>query len=118
MKRAILRNLVFFGGLLATGYVCSLATTALTSGRGAHGPTIFHAQQPAWALVVVMACLAAAALVAGFVGRVTNAAIGMFVLGFGVFVLAGRTETVSEIAFSGGGSARVALGMLALETVV
>jgi hypothetical protein len=40
-----------------------------------------------------------AAVVAGIAGRFSNAAVGMFVLGIGLYVLDGRLSTIAEPAF-------------------
>lgn len=119
MIKAIQRNLAFFGGLAACGWLCAFAASSMISPRGAIGPTMLQAQSPMPAVVMVVGCVIASAVIAGLVGRVTNAAVGVFVLGAGVFVLAGRTVTISELAFGeSSGSARVALGSLALETLL
>src|SRR5438552_4821364 len=119
MLRAIQRNVAFFGGLALTSWLCALAAPSMISPRGAIGPTILQSQSPFTAMIMVSACVLAAAVVAGIVGRITNTAIGVFVLGFGVFVLAGRTATIGELAFgSAGESARGSLSIVALECML
>ena len=118
MKRAIVRNVALFGGLALSGALCVAALPYLNSPRGAAGPTILMADSPVAALVAVMLCLTLAALLCGIVARLTNSAVGMFVLGAGIFVLAGRMATVKEVAFfTDRGSESGTITVLALETL-
>ena len=119
MMMAIQRNLVFFGGLAVCGWLCTAAATSMLSPQGAIGPSMLRAQSPALAMGMIIGCVIAAAIMAGLVGRMANAAVGTFVLGAGVFALAGRTATIRELAFAeSSGSARGPLGMLAVETLI
>lgn len=117
MKQAIVRNSALIGGLGLSAAACVLAVPYLTSPRGAVGPTVLQAQSPLAAILAVVVCVSLATIVAGIVARIINPVVGMFVLGAGIFVLAGRLETIAEIAFAGtSGDSRVRLALLALET--
>jgi hypothetical protein len=73
---------------------------------------MFQAESPLAAVLAVLVFLALASVVAVAVGRLTNAAVGLFVLGAGSFALASRLETVREIAFGDG-----SLTLVAIETL-
>ncbi|MHC4947052.1 MAG: hypothetical protein ACYTG1_02150 [Planctomycetota bacterium] len=113
MLDSLRRNAVFIVGLVVCGLVCSRAAAFMTSPRGAAGPTILHAESWPAALVAVAACLAVATAVAVVVARVINTAVGLFVLGAGVYILAARLSTVQEIAHGGGSP-----GLLVVELAI
>lgn len=115
MIQAIQRNTVLFVGLLLAGLIGALAAPALTSPRGAPGPTLFHAESIFGAVVAVLLVLGMLAVIGIVVARFLNAAVGLFVVGAGLFVLTGQLETVQELAFAGN-SSRSTLAMLAVET--
>jgi hypothetical protein len=117
MKHAIVRNFALFGGLGLSGAVCVMAAPYLTSIRGASGPSMLLAQSPVIATAAVIICLTLATMVSIVVGRLVNAAMALFVLGAGLFVLSGRLETISEIALASDGS-RHALLVLSVETML
>lgn len=100
-------------GLLITGLVGGWASGLFETARGAAGPTALHAAAPAVALIGLLLCLAVGTVLGIVVARVTNAAVGLFVSGWGVAVLAMRTETVDELVH-----AQASLGLLPLETVL
>jgi len=117
MQRAIQRNVALFGGMIVAGVICAQAAPYLRSVRGALGPTVVHADSPMVAAVMTIVFFGVATLVACFVGRVLNAAVGLFVLGAGVFVLAGRMATVGELAMSSTGAGKGVLMGVAIETL-
>lgn len=91
--------------LLATigaGFVCARALPFLTSPRGAAGPTILQSETPILAIVAVGLTTAITTLLAGGVARLVNTAVGLFVLGCGLGVVAVRSATMAEVAFSEG----------------
>ncbi len=98
MVEAIRRNAIILAGMALAALACVLAAPALMSSRGSIVPAALLAERPLLALLSVTGALFVAALIAAAVGRMTNAAVGTFVLGSGLFVLAGRTHTVFEAA--------------------
>jgi len=118
MKRAIQRNVALFGGMIVAGVICAQASPYLRSVRGALGPTIAHADAPVLAATMTLLFFAVATLAACYVGRILNAAVGLFVLGAGVFVLSGRMESVGELAMSSSGTGKGTLIAVAIETFV
>jgi hypothetical protein len=113
MLTATVRNTTIFIGLVICGAICAQAAPFMVSPRGAIGPTVLQAQTPVAAALAVVICLAVATAIAALIGRYTNAAIGTFVLGGGLYALAYQTATVEELAFSGG-----SLGLVTIETAL
>jgi hypothetical protein len=89
--------------LAAGGIACALlvlpALPFLASDRGVPGPAVLDAVHPVKAGVALSLAAGACTAVACAVGRVINAAVGMFVLGIGLAVVAGRSGTVLDAAF-------------------
>ncbi len=110
---AIQRSTAIFIGVVLTGMLGALAARWLILPTGAPAPGLFEVQASSGALVMVMLIFAAGAALAAVVGRLTNAAVGLFVLGAGMFVMARRGGSVVELAFSGGG-----LGLVVVETLI
>ena len=114
-----MRNISIFVGIVLCGGVCVMAAGYLTSPRGAAGPTVLQAHSPFVAALAVVVCVGIATLIAGIVGRMSNAAVGMFVLGAGLFVLASRLSTIVELAFANAAvSSRAMMLLLALEALL
>lgn len=99
MAHAIQRNVALIVGMILCGFICAEAVQFLTSSRGAAGPLMLASQSPLMALAVVVACLLICAVVAGVVGRFSNAAVGLFVVGIGLYVMDGRLSTIAEPVF-------------------
>ena len=119
MSHALVRNVSIFAGVILCGGVCVLAAGYLTSPRGAAGPTVVQSHSLPSAILAVVICVGIATLIAGVVGRLSNAAVGMFVLGTGLFVLASRLTTVVELAFGNATvSSRTIMLLLALEALL
>jgi hypothetical protein len=96
-----------------------MAAGYLTSPRGAAGPTVLQAHSPLVAVLAVVICVGIATLIAGIVGRLSNAVVGMFVLGVGLFVLASSLTTIVELAFANAAvSSRAMMLLLALEALL
>ncbi len=108
------RYIVILGGLTVAGAVCVRAIPYMYSTKGVIGPTILQAQSPIGAGIAMILVLAAASIVGAVVGRLTNAIVGLFVVGVGLGVVALRFGSIQDVAFAGDGS----LHMLALETVL
>lgn len=113
---SIQRHAVVGIGIIFCGLLGALAAHWLVLPTGAASPGVLEAESPIVAAGLVIVCLAIATVIAAGVGKLTNAAVGMFTLGAGVFVLARRGGTVVELAFaaSGGGG----LWLLAIETLL
>lgn len=113
VQNGALRAVVMVAGGLACVCVAIPAVGFLTSVRGVPGPTIADATNPAVALGAVAAVLLVCTAVACVVGRVINAAVGLFVLGCGVALLTMRSGTIFDA-----GADNDALRWLATETLV
>jgi len=105
-------GVVLFGGVLAA-FICTAAVPFLVASTGATGPTALQAQSPAAALTATILLYAVAAVLSGFVGRYVNTAVGLFVLGAGLWALRLRSGTALDLAFAGG-----SLPLVALETAM
>lgn len=116
MSKALTRNVALFGGMIAAGFMCARAFPPLMSIRGDHGPTVMTSQRPVVAGLVLLACLLGATLLACVVGRLVNAAVGLFVLGAGVFALDDRLAGVRELVFAN--PDRSAIYCMATEAIV
>ncbi len=107
------RYVVVTAGVLASGAVCVQAVPFLISPRGTIGPTMLQAQSAAAAIIATVICFGLATGIAALVGRLVNAAVGMFVLGAGLWALRLRSGTIEDLAFAGG-----SLPLAAVETVL
>ena len=84
----------------------------LSSARGVVGPSMADALHPGSAAAAMLAGVAACTIVGAVVGRLINAAVGLFVVGCGLAVVSMRSGTVMDIAFGGG-----SLRPVAFETI-
>jgi len=107
------RYALVIGGMVVTGLLCTLAVPWIRSAQGTIGPTVLQAESVPAAVGATLAVFAAAVVVAGFIGRLVNAAVGMFVLGCGLWALRLRSATITELALAGG-----SLGLVVLETLL
>ncbi len=107
------RYAVVFLGMLLTAALCALAIPFSMDPRGAAGPTALQAESAVLAVSAIIVCFGLATGIAGYVGRLINCAVGLFVLGAGLSVLAWRWGTIEELAFSEG-----SLGLVGLETAL
>ncbi len=107
------RYAIVFGGILISAGICALAARSSVSASGTIGPTVLQAQSVPAAAAVTLVCFAAATGIACVVGRYVNAAVGLFVLGTGLWALRLRLGTVEDLAFGNG-----SLGLVALETAL
>src|SRR5436190_10992363 len=70
-------------------------------------------------MLVVGVCFLIAAAIGGLVGRAVNTAVGLFVLGAGLFALDGRLGNVTELILSQGDvQSRTPLIMVMVETLL
>ncbi len=107
------RYAVVFGGMLIAGALCVAAVPFLVASTGTIGPTALQAQSAFAASVATVVFFGLAIGVACGVGRLTNAAVGLFVLGAGLWALRLRSGTAQDLAFADG-----SLGLVALETAL
>jgi hypothetical protein len=99
MVSSILRNTAWVAAFVIGATISSLVAPMLLSARGAIGPGIIHAESIPLAALAVVISLGVSTGFAIVIGRICNTAVGMFVLGGGLFGLARRTATIEEIAF-------------------
>ncbi|MHC5024392.1 MAG: hypothetical protein ACYTGG_10865 [Planctomycetota bacterium] len=112
MLDAVKRNATLLVGMLLAAIVCVAVEPYLVGPRGAPGPTILQADSVALAVLAILVAMVLVTLIACVVGRCINTAVGLFVLGTGLYALAGRLATVEELVWSGG------LGLLPVETLL
>jgi len=105
-------GVVLVGGVIAA-FICTAAVPFLVASAGTTGPTALQAQSPAVALIAMILLYGVAAVLSGFVGRYVNSAVGLFVLGAGLWALRMRSGTAVDLAFAGG-----SLPLVALETTL
>ncbi len=91
--------------VLAVAIALAVSIFALTlpwfsSARGLNGPTIADASRPLMAALAAFVAFAATTVIAVLVGRMVNAVVGLFVLGTGVGLLAMRSGSALDFAFS------------------
>lgn len=110
--RPLVRYAVLVLGALACILVAVPVLPFLGSARGIAGPTVLDAVRPGAAAAALLVAWVAWTAVACVVGRLLNAAVGLFVLGCGVATVAGRCGTILDAAFDGD-----ALLPIAIETI-
>jgi hypothetical protein len=101
MQHPVARYAVLVVGIAACVLLAIPVLPWLVSARGVAGPGASDAVHPASSSAAMVLGAAAFTLVACVVGRLINAAVGLFVLGCGIAVIAGRTGTVVDAAFDG-----------------
>lgn len=111
MAELLKRNGALIVGLIIGGVLMLLCLPLLENARGGYVPAALQAKSML-ALPAAIACFAAAAIVAGGVARLTNACVGLFVLGGAVFALDYRLGTVNEILLGG------SLAMMIVELLI
>lgn len=107
------RYAVVLAGMIVAGGLCVLAVPFLVAPSGSVGPTVLQAQSALAGAAVTLLCFAAATAIAAGVGRLVNAAVGLFVLGAGLWALRWRLGTAQDLAFGSG-----SLFMAAVETAL
>ncbi len=89
--------------MIAVSIIMSLAVGPLQSPRGVAGPTVGLAAQPLVAGIILLGTLSASMIIAVLVGKAINAAVGLFVLGWGILVLSMQCGTIADVVFDGSG---------------
>lgn len=107
------RYIVFVIGVVVAAAACVMAISFTTSPRGTIGPTLLQAQAPAAAVIAVILGMIGATIAGAIVGRLTNALVGLFVVGAGLGALAFRFGSFEDLAFANG-----SIKVLAVETVL
>lgn len=110
MRTAIL--IVTLGISAAVG---ALGADWLVGSRGGLGPTILQSIDPVRASLAILLVLAIATILGLFVGKVSSAASGMFVVGFALFAMVMRTQGVTEFIFSEGNTTLLIVEALGLS---
>lgn len=98
-------------GAILSGVVGAYAASAGVATTGAPAPGVLRAETPIATALAILVGLAAMAGIGAVVGRLTNTAVGLFVVGCGLFVLARRMGSAEALVFSGG-----SLWVTAMET--
>lgn len=110
--RPLARYAILGAGVLACVVAVIPVLPFLASDRGVLGPTSLDAAHPVAAALALVLGAALCCGVACAVGRLINAAVGLFVLGCGLAVVAGRSGTIIDAAFDAD-----ALRPMAIETL-
>ncbi len=100
---------IVIGGGVAAAFICTAAVPFLAASMGTIGPTALQAQSPAAAMTAMVVVFGVAAVMAGFVGKYVNAAVGLFVLGAGLWALRLRSATAVDMVFAEGSVTLVAV---------
>lgn len=113
MIDAVRRNTALVLGVAICGMIFTLASPAMRMSTGAPGPSILQAESPAVAILAVLGCMVMAVVIACVVGKVVNTAVGLFVLGAGVFILANRGGSLTHLV-----SANGSMNVVVIEVVL
>ena len=100
-EKPVARYAVLVLGIVACIGLMIPVLPFLASARGVAGPTATAAMHPAMAAMALILGSAACCAVACVVGRIVNAAVGIFVLGCGLAIISGRSGTIIDAAFGG-----------------
>ncbi|MFO0783999.1 MAG: hypothetical protein U0636_09990 [Phycisphaerales bacterium] len=101
IQNGLVRATVMAVGAIAAGVLAIPVLPFLVGERGVLAPTALDAARPTLAALAVGIGLVAFTLVGAAVGRVINAAVGLFVAGAGVAVLSMRTGSIADAAWDG-----------------
>ena len=118
MQNPFARYSVLFLGIAACILLMLPVLPFLESSRGVAGPTSTDAVHPMSAALALALGAAACCAVACVVGRLINAAVGIFVLGCGLAVISGRSGTILDAAFDGDTLLPIAFETIAWSGVV
>lgn len=118
IRSGAVRAIVVTGAVIACTLTAIPALPFLTSARGVAGPTVMDAQSPLTAALAVAAVLIVCTVIACIVGRLLNAAVGLFALGCGVALLSMRTGSVMDAAFDADSLRTIAFETLAWSAAV
>ena len=117
-EKPLVRYAVLVLGILACVARAVPVLPFLSSARGVAGPTATDAMHPGLAALALVLGSAACCAVACVVGRIVNAAVGMFVLGCGLAIISGRSGTIVDAAFGGDTLLPIALQTLGWAAAV
>ena len=117
-EKPVARYAVLVAGILACIGLMIPVLPFLSSARGVAGPTATDAMHPAMAAMALVLGSAACCAVACVVGRIVNAAVGLFVLGCGLAIVSGRSGTIIDAAFGGDTLLPIALQTLGWAAAV
>ena len=116
--RAVVRYSVLTVGVAACVLVAVPLVPWLRDDRAMPSCALTAAERPALAMIAFALAFALWVGLACLVGRLLNAAVGLFVLGCGAFAAAGRCGTVVDAAFGGTGLLPIAVETLVLSLAV
>ena len=108
------RYVVLFIAIVLAGWIGAKAAGVAVASNGALASSILQSESPSSAALAILGYLVVGTLMAGAVGRLTNAAVGLFVLGCGLYAVAFRSGTIEDLAFGGQGL----LPLVAIETLL
>lgn len=115
--QGVWRWVAIVGGAVMTGAICAAVVPLLQARDGAAATGMLAAERPLLAAAALIGCFLVSAAIAAGVGRLTNAAVGMFVLGCGLMVPALRGGTIMELALGDIGATKP-LMLMGIETIV
>jgi hypothetical protein len=118
MQHPVARYTVLALGVIACVLLMVPVLPFLVDARGVVGPAAGNAMHPVAAAVALAGGAAACCVVACVVGRLINAAVGLFVLGCGLMVVSGRSGTILDAAFGGDLLLPIAIETLAWSLAV
>ncbi len=113
IRSGVVRAVVVGAGAILCVLAAVPSVGYLTSVRGVPGPTVLDATHPVSAIIAVVLTLAVCTAIACVVGRLVNAAVGLFVLGCGVAYITMQCGSVFDAAFDNDSLQRIAFGTLA-----
>jgi len=100
MINALQRYLILIGALLLAPFIVMPAIAWRLSDWGGAAPLTLGAQSPLMADLGLLFALVCLFIVATIVSRVLNTAVGLFIIGFGICLIAFRCDTVEIFAWS------------------
>ena len=118
MREALIRYTALFGSLFLVALMAVPVVAWRTSDRGVPAAANFEALSPlvAWGWILLSFLVFTA--IASFVSRVLNAAVALFVLGFGFCAIALACGNVQEFVWSGGSPLMMGIEALVLGLLV
>lgn len=118
MNHPVARYGVLSAGVLACMLAVVPALPYVQSARGVAGPAAMDAVRPLPAALATAVAALACCAIACAVGKLINAAVGLFALGCGIAVIAARSGTIVDAAFDGDALLPLALQTLAWSVAV
>ncbi len=118
IRNGWLRSLVVLVGTIAAVCVVLPALPYLDSDRGISGPTVTVAADPTRAATMLLIAVVACTAIGCVIGRLLNAAVGLFVAGCGIAMISMQTGSVLDAAFDGGSLRAIAVESLIWAGIV